>query len=204
MKVIFISGPHGSGKTTLISKLIKNSDKFIKDDFEIDFSNEMESLSIMTIFEKCLIRLYHRFYIAERAIEKCRNSKCNKILIVDRSIYDSLVYIEVEYLLGELTKEQYKKLREITDSALEMIKPYTIILNPDPNEVVNRLNNRRIMGTRNKRDMLCYREDNIDYVKMMSIEFSKKYSNENMIHISDNEIDEIEAICKWIEKKILV
>lgn len=57
MKPIFIAGPHGSGKTTLISKLIVKSDRFIKDDYEIDFSNDMETLSSMTIFEKCLIRL---------------------------------------------------------------------------------------------------------------------------------------------------
>lgn len=29
MKPIFIAGPHGSGKTTLISKLIVKSDRFI-------------------------------------------------------------------------------------------------------------------------------------------------------------------------------
>lgn len=52
MKPIFIAGPHGSGKTTLISKLIVKSDRFIKDDYEIDFSNDMETLSSMTIFEK--------------------------------------------------------------------------------------------------------------------------------------------------------
>lgn len=33
MKPIFIVGPHGSGKTTLISKLIVKSDRFIKDDY---------------------------------------------------------------------------------------------------------------------------------------------------------------------------
>ena len=88
MKPIFIAGPHGSGKTTLISKLIVKSDRFIKDDYEIDFSNDMETLSSMTIFEKCLIRLYHRFYTAELAIKKCGMSKENdKILVVDRSIY---------------------------------------------------------------------------------------------------------------------
>ena len=39
MKPIFIAGPHGSGKTTLISKLIVKSDRFIKDDYEIDFGD---------------------------------------------------------------------------------------------------------------------------------------------------------------------
>lgn len=129
MKPIFIAGPHGSGKTTLISKLIVKSDRFIKDDYEIDFSNDMETLSSMTIFEKCLIRLYHRFYTAELAIKKCGMSKENdKILVVDRSIYDSLVYIEVEYKLGELSDEQYHKLREMVYKGryrITGLNPYT-------------------------------------------------------------------------------
>ncbi|SHO43129.1 deoxynucleoside kinase [Anaerocolumna xylanovorans] len=203
MKPIFVAGPHGSGKTTLISNLIEDSDKFIKDDFQIDFSNEMESLPTMTIFEKCLIRLYHRFYTAQLAIKKCKNSEDDKILIIDRSIYDSLVYIEVEYSLGELTKEQYTKLKEIVDNGLEMIKPYTIILNPDPNEVVNRLNKRRLMGTRKKRDELCAREDNVDYVGMMNDQFIKIYTNENVIPIKNNESGELETIYKWIDEKVL-
>lgn len=78
MKPIFIAGPHGSGKTTLISKLIVKSDRFIKDDYEIDFSNDMETLSSMTIFEKCLIRLYHRFYTAELQL---RSAECLKKMI---------------------------------------------------------------------------------------------------------------------------
>ena len=179
MKPIFIAGPHGSGKTTLISKLIVKSDRFIKDDYEIDFSNDMETLSSMTIFEKCLIRLYHRFYTAELAIKKCGMSKENdKILVVDRSIYDSLVYIEVEYKLGELSDEQYHKLREIVDNSLAMIEPYTVVLNPNPEEIVRRLEIRRATGTRKKRDQMSAREDNVDYVGKMNDEFIKIYNKE--------------------------
>lgn len=195
MKPIFIAGPHGSGKTTLISKLIVKSDRFIKDDYEIDFSNDMETLSSMTIFEKCLIRLYHRFYTAELAIKKCGMSKENdKILVVDRSIYDSLVYIEVEYKLGELSDEQYHKLREIVDNSLAMIEPYTVVLNPNPEEIVRRLEIRRATGTRKKRDQMCAREDNVDYVGKMNDEFIKIYSNKNVININNNEDEDIKKI----------
>lgn len=204
MKPIFIAGPHGSGKTTLISKLIVKSDRFIKDDYEIDFSNDMETLSSMTIFEKCLIRLYHRFYTAELAIKKCGMSKENdKILVVDRSIYDSLVYIEVEYKLGELSDEQYHKLREIVDNSLAMIEPYTVVLNPNPEEIVRRLEIRRATGTRKKRDQMCAREDNVDYVGKMNDEFIKIYSNKNVININNNEDEDIKKINDWINGTVL-
>ena len=188
----------------LISKLIVKSDRFIKDDYEIDFSNDMETLSSMTIFEKCLIRLYHRFYTAELAIKKCGMSKENdKILVVDRSIYDSLVYIEVEYKLGELSDEQYHKLREIVDNSLAMIEPYTVVLNPNPEEIVRRLEIRRATGTRKKRDQMCAREDNVDYVGKMNDEFIKIYSNKNVININNNEDEDIKKINDWINGTVL-
>lgn len=73
---------------------------------------------------------------------------------MDRSIYDSLVYIEVEYKLGELSDEQYHKLREIVDNSLAMIEPYTVVLNPNPEEIVRRLEIRRATGTR-KKEIRC-------------------------------------------------
>lgn len=200
MKPIFIAGPHGSGKTTLISALTEGKKEFIKDDFEFDFSSEIESLPVMTIFEKCLLRLYHRFYTAELAIKKCSETDREGILIVDRSIYDSLVYIEVEYKLGELTDSQYQRLRNIVDNSLEMIRPYTVILNPEVDEVVNRLMIRRESGSRKLRDKLCEREDNTDYVGLMSDEFVKLYSNERVLHISNNEKADIEIINKWLDE----
>lgn len=262
MNVVFISGPHGCGKTAFMEALLEKSEVYIKDSFFLDFVNDlpaishmsifekcllrlyhrfytaqqanlkckknndnkillvdrsiydsivyntvehdMETLSSMTIFEKCLIRLYHRFYTAELAIKKCGMSKENdKILVVDRSIYDSLVYIEVEYKLGELSDEQYHKLREIVDNSLAMIEPYTVVLNPNPEEIVRRLEIRRATGTRKKRDQMCAREDNVDYVGKMNDEFIKIYSNKNVININNNEDEDIKKINDWINGTVL-
>lgn len=203
MQPIFIAGPHGSGKTTLIKTLSEKSKKFIVDDFKIDFSNEMETLSVMTIFEKCLIRLYHRFYTAQLALQKCNDNKEEKFLLIDRSIYDSLVYINVEYQLGELNEEQYIKLKEIGKNGIRMIEPYTVILNPNPKEIISRLSKRREMGIRKKRDILCKREDNIHYIEMMNSEFVKIYGNKNVIHVHDNKDEDIELIYKWIDDCVL-
>ncbi len=120
-----------------------------------------------------------------------------------RSIYDSLVYIEVEYKLGELSDEQYHKLREIVDNSLAMIEPYTVVLNPNPEEIVRRLEIRRATGTRKKRDQMCAREDNVDYVGKMNDEFIKIYSNKNVININNNEDEDIKKINDWINGTVL-
>lgn len=120
---IFIAEPHGSSKTALIDELVKKDTQFEKDDFQIDFLKEFQSMPTMTIFEKCIVRLYHRFYTAELANYKCRNNNTlseKKFLIIDRSLYDSLVYIQVEKELGELSDSYYKLLLDICQKCIEI------------------------------------------------------------------------------------
>ena len=100
MNVVFISGPHGCGKTAFMEALLEKSEVYIKDSFFLDFVNDLPAISHMSIFEKCLLRLYHRFYTAQQANLKCKKNNDNKILLVDRSIYDSIVYNTVEHNMG--------------------------------------------------------------------------------------------------------
>ena len=204
MKPIFISGPHGCGKTTLINKLLKDQDNFIFDDYKIDFVNDLASISAITIYEECLLRLYHRFYTAEQAILKCKNISDNKILVVDRSIYDSLVYNKVEYKLGKITKNQYDNLTEIADNGLKIIKPYTVILNPNSEIVVDYLKKRQVSGVRKDRDKLCAREDTPEYISMMNAEYVKLYTEENVLNIDNKEIDGMNKVYKWVTTEVLV
>ncbi|SHO43123.1 AAA family ATPase [Anaerocolumna xylanovorans] len=204
MKPIFISGPHGCGKTTLINKLLKDQINFVLDDYKIDFVNDLASISIMTVYEECLLRIYHRFYTAEQAILKCKNTSDNKILVVDRSIYDSLVYNKVEYILGKITKSQYDNLTEIADNGLKVIKPYTVILNPNPDIVVDYLEKRQVSGTRKDRDKLCAREDTHEYINMMNAEYVKLYTEENVLVIDNKEIDGMNKVYKWISAEVLL
>lgn len=135
MNVVFISGPHGCGKTAFMEALLEKSEVYIKDSFFLDFVNDLPAISHMSIFEKCLLRLYHRFYTAQQANLKCKKNNDNKILLVDRSIYDSIVYNTVEHNMGTLTEFQYNFLSNIEQKALEIVNPYTVILNPDSKKV---------------------------------------------------------------------
>ena len=65
---IFVSGPHGGGKSTLIKSLISSKNNmFIENNFDIDFTTDFPSIANLSSFERSLIRLYHRFFIANYA-----------------------------------------------------------------------------------------------------------------------------------------
>lgn len=198
MKPIFISGSHGCGKTGLINKLLEDNNVFLLDDYKIDFMRDIVSISKMTAYEECLLRLYHRFYTAEQAILKCKNTNSHKILLVDRSIYDSVVYNNVEFNLGRIAKKQYENLSEIAEIALKITEPYTIILNPEPYVIVDYLQKRQASGVRKYRDKLCAREDTIEYINMMNYEYKKLYMTEKVLHIENDGENEIQKIYKWI------
>lgn len=202
MNVIFVSGPHGCGKTGFMNSLLKDSDVFVKDEFYLDFVNDLPAIEHMSIFEKCLLRLYHRFYTAEKAKLECEKCNSNKIILVDRSIYDSMVYNVVEREMGTINEKQYSFLTDIAEKSLEIIKPYTIVLNPNSQGVVEYLQQRRQKGERNKRDFLCSREDTTEYISMMHNEYKKLESVENVLCLSGSMDENIQDTYNWIDKII--
>lgn len=92
--LLFCSGPHGSGKTTLISNLIQENVFLLENDFDINFLENFNTIKLMSDFERCLLRLYHRIYVQNYATS---NIKKNKTIVVSRSVYDSFAYVETYY-----------------------------------------------------------------------------------------------------------
>lgn len=45
MKLVFISGPHGCGKSTIIKKLLEKKDNYELDNFYLDFIKELQNIS---------------------------------------------------------------------------------------------------------------------------------------------------------------
>ena len=201
---IYVSGPHGSGKTTMINKILASRNDFLESDFDINFLKQFPSMSVMNAFERCTVRLYHRIYTALYANQYCLDinkiSKNNptKAVLVSRSIYDSLVYSRTEYLLGQMTDEEYSILNSICENALRTINCHVIILNPPTDIIISHLDKRRKFNERTEREVLCAREDTYEYVSLVHNEFSKLRNYDNVLYLTDNEEGSIEKVFDWI------
>lgn len=82
MNVVFISGPHGCGKTAFMEALLEKSEVYIKDSFFLDFVNDLPAISHMSIFEKCLLRLICLYIKDTIMIRRCSESWITYICIL--------------------------------------------------------------------------------------------------------------------------
>lgn|SRR3989338_299739 len=193
---IFFSGVHGGGKSTLIRRLLDSSKKFMKNDFDIDFTVDFPSIASLTSFERSLIRLYHRFFIANYAHILSQNNP-GKFILTDRTIYDSEAYINVYQELGWITKEQFAKLDFLIKNFT--MRPYAVVLNPSLEMIKDRLNKRKSEATRIMRDKIFVHEDSDEFLELLSNYF-KKFKNEaRVLYLETDGETEVQKIISWAE-----
>ncbi len=194
--VIFVSGPHGSGKSTLIESLTERFDFIDKNTFDINFIKEFPNFASLTNFERCLLRLYHREHIA-RFLTEHHSSKLKRVLLVDRGIYDSEAYIYANLKMGWITRSQYDILTELYNQI--HICPDALILNPDPQEILHRLNNRIQTGNRRDRDRIFQSEDTELFINYLHEGFSQYQGRKYVLYLEDNGKSEINIFLEWIK-----
>lgn len=198
-QVIFFSGPHGSGKTTLIENLISRYDKFQENKYDIDFLKDYPSIKTMNSFERCLIRLYHRYYVQNYSWKEAKKNNDSKITVVSRSVYDSLAYIDTYNNLNKFSDQQYSILKKVMEGVDRY--PYTVILNPAPDIIMERLMKRREKGVRKERDTVFKGEDTYEFISKLYESFSKLKKYPNVLYIEDNGEKEIKLIDEWCQNK---
>ena len=118
---------------------------------------------------------------------------CEKNILVSRSVYDSFAYADTYYQLRKISEEKYNIINSIRKSLPNL--PKTVILNPDVEIIMERLEKRRMNKERPERDATFRREDQFDFVKMLHANF-KKYKN--VLYIKNNEQVEIDKVMEWI------
>ena len=191
--LVFYSGPHGSGKTTLISNLIRENTFLLENDFDINFMENFKTIKIMSDFERCLLRLYHRIYVQNYAASKVKN---NKTILVSRSVYDSFAYVETYYQLGKISDKEFNIINKIKDSYVDL--PQTVILNPPVEIIMKRLKKRFENDERPERKEIFNAEDRIEFVSLLHDNFSKYKNDSNILYLENNEVEDRLKIKKWI------
>jgi thymidylate kinase len=126
MNLVFLSGPHGSGKTTLVKKLLEAIPDAIFPDLEtkcIKFDTDPRQRLALKIAERSLEN-YEYLTIARKNPEK--------LVFGNRCIYDHYAYSRAYYDRGWILEFEMRRYNECADLCFpkELGSPYAIVLNP--------------------------------------------------------------------------
>jgi len=188
--LVFISGPQGAGKSTLIEKL--RGPDIIISDFEIDLPKP-DSLP----FER------QKLKISQKVLEGAHNltlsvANPDKTVIGNRCIYDVLTYNtsfrlrfwygrDEEMMLNQLAREMFSE---------SLISPFAIVLNPGYKVVRKHLEER--WAKKGKK----WREDDEMYLKIVCQEYGDFRHKSGIFYIYHevnlNSDGEIASLRRWI------
>lgn len=191
MNLVFLSGPQGAGKTTLINLLV--GPEIISPDLEtktIPIDIEPEKRAALKICQRSLEN-FEYLKIAEKNPEK--------IILGNRCIYDQFAFNEVFYKRGwteEKTKNELDKASFLFYLP-ELHSPRAIILNPGFEIVKHHLQERW------KKEEKKWREGDLEYIQLACKVYERFKDRKKILYIN-HKIDlknesEKEEIIKWIK-----
>jgi deoxyadenosine/deoxycytidine kinase len=192
--LIFLCGPHGSGKTTLGEEIEKeNSRVLIPELFSrnIKFNIEPDYRQILKICSRAIENFEYL---------KIAKENPDKIILGNRCVYDTLCYVNVYYKRGWISK---KTCREYNKHAKDFFRdenqnPYAIVVNPGFEVVKKHLEKRW------KEKGKKWREEDLEYARLACLEHEKLQDNP-LVYYIDHEInletrEDIEDCNTWIEE----
>jgi hypothetical protein len=190
---VFFSGPHGGGKTTLIDRMLATSDRYRLPAFEIEFLSQFRSFPDLEDWERCLVRLYHRMYIAQSNAEPREPGTCT---LISRGVRDSEAYIRAYGKLGIIPPDKVDILDRVLAGDRQPCP--TVLLNPPLEVVRRRLSGRREAKVRAERDALFSFEDTDEFLVALWEAFEDMTSREDVLLLRDNEAADIARAAAWI------
>jgi len=197
-KIIYFSGIHGSGKSTLINELTQKINTL---KYTSPYSITLEDTYIRAVW-----RITKSYLETCDHIELLKNNK-EKIILADRCIYDNFSYMKGFLKMGWISNNNMKQFEDIVKATFdEDHKPKNIIYLSPPKEFV--INNILKRWENNPKK---WREDNFEYLEKVMKEYDKLYSKDiyelnnsaNILTITATDIQsrKNQAI-NWIEKII--
>ncbi len=195
---VFLSGPHGGGKNTLMQALLKHPELFVSNDLQFDFTKDYPIIKNMSHFERTMVRLLYRAVRDNRARELAKGNP-GKVVITDRSVSCSMAYAHVYKELGWISGREHSVLRGIGEK-VGFHSP-TIILNPPVETIMKRIAARTQRGTRVERDALFREEDSKEFVTHLHDAFEAYSDYPSVLVIRDNTKKDITRIIQWIKEE---
>lgn len=194
--IVYVSGSHGSGKSTLIKKLAeKDLGLFLA------YSRLVLPEKFQDMHNRNKVRMA-RYYLHACYLNELAKEKPDKIVLCDRCSYDNIAYIKGFANIGWLSKEDLKNYLRMHDFLItEELKPENVIfLNPPLEEVINNIK-KRWAETGNKK----WKEDDFNYLVAIRKGFEKVYSeaDANILEIKYMELEKrVSEAYSWIKKII--
>ncbi len=185
--VIYISGVHGSGKSTLIHALCQDEDVFVR-------SRKMRIPKPEEICERQLVR-FCRFYLQSFQEQELAQNYPDKFVLCDRGWYDALAYTNGFAKMRWLGEEEYKHMRDLVEFFFEGNKGKIVFLNPPLEYVEEKLQER--WQKRGKK----WNEDDFDYLSMVYESYQYLYNKLTCqkMEIKETGLQErVDKICQWL------
>jgi len=193
--LLFISGPHGGGKTTLVKQLCEQS------------TGKIMIPELVTQVPKLKASYSNRLAIkiAQRTLENYESfllAKQNpdKIILGNRCIYDAMAYDNAYYLRGWVSMEEKSFLDRTTEAYFNSIgigEPFAIVLNPSLEVLVRHLENRW------KNNEKKWHEEDFQYLAFARESF-EMFKDNPLVYYIDHEIDlngnDTKELLEWIDQ----
>lgn len=167
--VVFLSGCHGTGKSTLKEKLLEQIPYLIRYD-------KCEMTSFEDIFER-QIRRITKYRIDHERIAKLALDNPNKIILTDRCIFDAIVYIDTFNRLGWLGDNDTITCNHMIYTLFPGVDyyPKNIILIHPPLDTI-----KEFLSKRQSEEGTKWNEKDEDYLKMVYHYYDYRFNNRNM------------------------
>ncbi len=190
--LIFLSGPMGSGKTSLARRLQQSSPQISVP--------ELFSRNVKFHTDPSLRRVLK---IAGRAIENFEYTQIaerdpTKVVLGNRCIYDCKVYNAAYLERGFISREEYEFAEKLCEKAFSEANLYPLAIIPNPGEETVR----RHLAKRQKTDLAKWGENDLQLIRSVCGFFEAYRANEQVLYL-DKEINleneqEMDFIRSWI------
>ena len=171
MSLFFISGPHGGGKTTLLTKLAQQNilrPELVTTSVKIH-TNPYERLMLKTC-QKALENYEAREVAQANPLQT---------VIANRCVYDTFAYADAYRALGWISAREHARVYR-TARTLFSEAPRAIILNPPFDVVWSRLQKRW------KHAEKKWGEENPDYCRAACAAYEQFASHPHVLYLTDN------------------